>query len=391
MRIPMTSGAVIHTRASWLRFIPHAKTRNTRTFFVVLCAVAFFFVVASEARCCPQDLARDLTLPSSCKEAEDMLKLGREMQRAKNYAKAIDQLQLAHQTCPQDQSISLELIRTYLDARWFPAAESEAKSFLAQHPRSEPGQFFLAYSYFMQQKFQYAGQTLQKLLAQDGKNPDALKLMGLTLFFYKEYVLAEKALNAALELRPQDDEALYYLGRVYYTQNNFPPAIKAFNDLISRNSRNYRAYNNLALCYQAVGKIDEADKAFTKAEQIASQVNPSDDWPYANHADMLAAQGRPDEALRCIQKALQINPRSARNQYILAKVLIDKKDISGAAEHLKLSIQLDPSFAKSHYLLGRVYEQMHERDKAEKEFAQFKELSEKAQSPGGLADRGSDE
>src|SRR5579884_4018678 len=370
----MTSGAVIHTRASWLCFIPHAKTR---TFFVVLCAVAFFFVVASEARCCPQDLARDLTLPS-CEEAEDMLKLGREMERAKNYAKAIDQFQLAHQTCPQDQSISLELIRAYLNARRFPAAESEAKSFLAQHPRSEPGQFFLAYSYFMQQKFQYAGQTVQKLLA-------------LTLFFYKEYVLAEKALHAALDLRPQDDEALYYLGRVYYTQNNFPPAIKAFNDLISRNSRNYRAYNNLALCYQAVGKIDEADKAFTKAEQIASQVNPSDDWPYANHADMLAAQGRPDEALRCIQKALQINPRSARNQYILAKVLIDKKDISGAAEHLKLSIQLDPSFAKSHYLLGRVYEQMHERDKAEKEFAQFKELSEKAQSPGGLADRGSDE
>ena len=320
---------------------------------------------------------------SSCKDSQDLAQIAREAARAKNYSKAIGQYKSALELCPDNQRANLELIQTYLDAREFADAESAAKSFLVQHPQSEPAQFFLAYSYFMEKKFQYAGQTLQKILAKDKKNPDALKLLGLTLFFYKQYVLSEQALQGALAIRPNDNETLYYLGRVYYTQNNFQPAIKTFKELISRNSRDYRAYDNLALCYEAVNRIDDAEAAFNKAEQIASEVNPNDEWPYANHADMLAKNGRTDEAKQRIEKALQINPRSARSQYILGKVLMDKNDLAGAEKHLSLSIQIDDSFAKSHYLLGRVYQSMHETEKAQGEFSRFQQLSEKAETPRG--------
>ncbi|HUX10713.1 MAG TPA: tetratricopeptide repeat protein [Terriglobia bacterium] len=355
------------------------------------CVLAFAALLIAGA---PPAQAQSLRLspapegPSSCKEAEGLARLGGEMMRATNYTKAIEQFETAQNLCPGDDSTALGLIQAYIDARDFAKAEAASKSFLARQPRSEPAQFFLAYSYFMEQKFQYAGQTLQKLLARDSKNPEALKLMGLTLFFYKEYVLAEQSLRAALAIRPNDEETLYYLGRVYYTQNNFQPAIKAFKELIARNPKNYRAYDNLALCYEAVNKIDEADATFSKAEQIASEVNPNDEWPYANHANMLVKNGQADKALTAIGKAIQINPRSARSQYILGKVLVDKNDLAGAAKHLLLSIQFDSSFSKSHYLLGRVYQRMHELDKAQQEFSQFKELSERAEQPGGHASPG---
>ena len=73
---------------------------------------------------------------------------------------------------------------------------------LAIDPHSEEGQYLLAYSYFMQGRFQEAGRTLQKLVAQNNRNPDAHKLLGLTLFFYKEYALSEKELVTALHDRP---------------------------------------------------------------------------------------------------------------------------------------------------------------------------------------------
>ena len=299
----------------------------------------------------------------------------------KQYDQAIAEFRSAMDLCPESQDIELGLIRAYIKSRKFTKAESGSKSFLRRYPHSEQGQVLLAYSYLMEEKFQYAGQTLQKLLAQNSKNPEGLKLMGLTLVFYKEYVLAEQELRAALALRPHDEEALYALGRVYQTQNNFGPAIEIFKKLIALNPKYYRAYDNLALCYEAIGKITEADAMFEKAERVAAEVNAKDDWPYANQANMLVKNGQVDKALQCIEKAIEINPRSARNQWIMGKALMGKGDLNGAEKHARLSIQLDNSLAKAHYLLGTIYQRQHKLDKAQQEFARFKQLSEQSEQP----------
>jgi tetratricopeptide (TPR) repeat protein len=325
--------------------------------------------------------------PSSCVEARDLTDSGIAMSHAKQFPQALEQFEAALRVCPEDENVALDLIQTSVAVRDFAKTESTAKALLARHPNSEQGQVFLAYSYLMQQKFPYAGKALQKLLAQDGKNPDALKLMGLTLFFYKEYMLAEKELRAALAIRPHDEHALYALGRVYQTQNNFPPAIQCFKRLIAQDPNYYRAYDNLALCYEAEAKFGDADATFKLAEQVASRVDPGYDWPYANHAEMLIKHGQADDALQSIEKAVQINPQSARNQCLLGKALLAKNDLADAEEHLLRCVQIDAAYAQAHYLLGRLYQKKNEPAKAAQEFARFKQLSEKASSPApGLPD-----
>jgi tetratricopeptide (TPR) repeat protein len=308
--------------------------------------------------------------------------IGNRMMHTENFSRAIAEFKLALSLCPKDEGVATELIRAYLQARDFANAEAASKSLLALHPHSETGQVLLAHSYLMERKFQYAGQTLQKLLAQDSRNPDALKLMGLTLFFYKENTSAESELRAALAIRPDDEEARYALGRIYQTQNNFPAAIETFKALIARDPNNYRAYDNLGVCYADTGKVDEANTMFNQAEQLASKLNPSDDWPYANQANMLIKEGRVEDALPCIERAIEINPRSARNQLILGTVLMGQNNLRAAKEHLEISIQLDPNFARSYYLLGRIYEKMNEPTKAQQEFAKFASISERAEDPG---------
>jgi tetratricopeptide (TPR) repeat protein len=321
-----------------------------------------------------------LTL-SSCQQARGLTQSGINMSEAQHFSRAITQFEAALSLCPEDENTALDLIQTTVNVRDFAKAESEARGLLAHHSRSEPAQVLLAYSYLMQRKFRYAGQTLQRLLARDGKNPDALELMGLTLFFYREYVMAETELRAALAIRPDDQNDLYALARVYQTQNSFPAASHCFRQLIAHDPSYYRAYDNLALCYEAEGKTREADAMFTKAEQVASRVDPSYDWPYADHAEMLFKQGQTGEALLDIEKAVRISPRSARNQYILGEVLLAKNDLSGAQKHLRTSIHLDAGMAKAHYLLARTYEMSHEPAKAREEFARFELLSEKHHAP----------
>ena len=317
----------------------------------------------------------------SCEQARPLAQQGREMMGQKQYDRAIAEFRSALDLCPESQDTELELIRAYVKSRNFTKAESASKSFLQRHPHSEDGQVLLAYSYLMEEKIPYAGRTLQKLLAQNSKNPEALKLMGLTLVFYKQYVLAEQELQASLALRPNDQEAIYALGRVYQTQNNFGLAIKVFKRLVALNPNYYRAYDNLALCHEAIGQIAEADAMFEKAESVAAEINPRDDWPYANQANMLVKNGQVDKALDRIAKAIQINPRSARNQWIMGKALMEKKDLRGAEKHARMSIQIDRNFAKAHYLLGTIYRRLDKPDKARQEFARFKQLSEQSEDP----------
>lgn len=319
--------------------------------------------------------------PSSCEEARDVTQAGIKMSNGKQFSQAIEKFEAALKLCPEDENAALDLIQTTVDAKDYARTEAAAKALLVHRPQSETGQVFLAYSYLLQGKSRDAAKTLQKLIAQDEKNPDALKLMGLVLYFYKEYTLAEKEFRAALVLRPQDKRALYALGRVYQTQNNFPPAIQCFKQLIAQDPYYYRAYVNLALCYEAQGKIEEAGAMFKSAEQVAAKVNPSYDWAYADYAEMLIKGGQNDQALQHIETAVQINPQSARDQFLLGKVLLAKDDLPSAEEHLRMSVQLDDELAEAHYLLGRVYLKMNEPGKAQQEFARFNELSQKKHVP----------
>jgi|GEM_PF-1412835 len=355
--------------------IRYTKKRYYIPLFLVLLGAFVSEALAQSARLFP------VPGGSSCEQAQSLAQQAKDLMGQNQYDQAIKQFKSALDLCPESRDIELGLIQAYIESRKFPKAESASKSFLKRYPHSEQGQVLLAYSYLMEQKFQYAGRTLQKLLAQDSRNPEALKLMGLTLVFYKQYVLAEQELRAALALQPHDQETLYALGRVYQTQNNFAPAIEIFKKLIALKPKYYRAYDNLALCYEAIGKITEADATFEKAERIAGEVNPKDDWPYANQANMLVKNGQVDKALECIEKAIKINPHSARNQWIMGKALMEKDDLKGAEKHARLSIRLDNNFAKAHYLLGTIYRRLHKLDKAQQEFTEFKQLSEEAEVP----------
>ena len=311
----------------------------------------------------------------ACQEAARLVERGKQCIAREQFSEAIEEFRSALTLCPGRKATTLELAQAYSGARRFPEAERAAKQFLAGNPRSEEGQFLLAYSYFMQERFQEAGKTLRRLLDQNDRNADAHKLMGLTLFFYREYVLAQEELLTALRDRPQDQDILYYLGRVYYTQNNFGPAVKVFQRLLALNPKSYKAHDNLGLCYDALGRTEEAIAAFKTAQKLARTADPAYDWPYANLAEMLIKQNRAREALPQAREAVRINPASARNHFLLGKALAREGEIDLSLEQLQKAAELDPGLAEVHYLQGQMYQKLGQRDKATREFALFEKIS----------------
>jgi lipopolysaccharide biosynthesis regulator YciM len=53
---------------------------------------------------------------------------------------------------------------------------------------------------------------------------------------------------------------------------------------------------------------------------------------------MLIKQGQADQALPCIKKAVEINPRSSRHQFILGRLLLARDDDHSGEGHFRTSV-----------------------------------------------------
>jgi tetratricopeptide (TPR) repeat protein len=313
----------------------------------------------------------------ACQQAATQVEEGKRLFAQKAYPLAVREFRSALDACPQNQAAIIGLTRTYLAARQFSSAEQSALRLLVVDPRSEDGQFLLAYSYFMQERYPEAGKLLRQLLARDPDNAGAHKLMGLTLFFYKEYSTAEHELSAALQKDPGDREALYYLGRIYATQSDVQPAIEIFLKLVALDPDDYKSADNLALCYEGVGRGAEAEAMFKKAQEAAKKKDPAYDWAYSNLAEMLITENRATEAVAYASQALKINPRSPRNNYLLGAALAAKGEAQAALPYLQKSIELDSNLPEPHQALGKVYQRLHDPEAAEREFKLFAEIKKR--------------
>ena len=77
------------------------------------------------------------------------------------------------------------------------------------------------------------------------------------------------------------------LGRIYYMQGRIDYAVGQFQRVLKVNPQSYKAYDNLGLCYQALGDTGLATRYFLTAIKMVETDHPDYDWPYANLADLL--------------------------------------------------------------------------------------------------------
>ena len=94
---------------------------------------------------------------------------------------------------------------------------------------------------------------------------------------------------------------------------------------------------------------------------------------------MLIKEDRAEEALPHAEEALRINPRSARDNYLVGKAMARRDHTQASLEYLRKAAELDPKYPEPHYLLGQIYQKQGQRADAKREFALFEQLRE--QSP----------
>jgi len=179
---------------------------------------------------------------------------------------------------------------------------------------------------------------------------------------------------------PEKPLYLYWLARLDYDAQSYITAIERLHEVIEIDPKMMRAYDILGLCYEYLGKSDEASKSYNQAVDLnRMQLKPSP-WPLVDLAVSLIGVNRLEDARKSLDEALRYDAKLPQAQYQLGRVLEMQGSFDAAFQALIRASDLDPEYPEPHLALGRLYHRLGNRQRAEAEIARFRQLK-KANQP----------
>ena len=167
---------------------------------------------------------------------------------------------------------------------------------------------------------------------------------------------------------------LYWIARLDYDAQQYPAAIQKLERVIAMDPNYTKAYDNLGLCYEAAGRLDDAVKTYQRAVDLNRQAKPVSPWPPLNLGSLLVKLEQLDDAEKCLRASLLADPKFAQAHYVFGTLLEKRGRDQEAIRELEQAAALDAAYAQPHYALGRIYRRAGNMTKAAEELNQFEKL-----------------
>ena len=176
-----------------------------------------------------------------------------------------------------------------------------------------------------------------------------LKLAGLSAQAAGEF---EAARNAAGEKDPNLHTLWARLGDAYQIGGRNEDAIKAYEQAIALKPEVARYYNDMGNILARQGKIEEASKAYVKSAQVDP---PNAAMAWRNFGIVLYNAGRLKEAVEPFRKATALEPKHAQTWYLLGSAMVGSIEfkqeggklvpnvLPGTVEAYQKAVELDPN------------------------------------------------
>jgi tetratricopeptide (TPR) repeat protein len=174
--------------------------------------------------------------------------------------------------------------------------------------------------------------------------------------------------------QPRNPLYLYWLARVDYDEQKYAEAIQKLKKVTELDPQMTRAYDLLGLCYDYLGRLQDAIANFTRSLQLnRAQTKPSA-WP---NLDLAICQIELNDlvgAEKSLREATNYDPKLPQVQYNLGRILDKQGRYQEAVEALDAAASLDQQYPEPHYLLGRIYQRLGKPERAQMESERFQQL-----------------
>ncbi|MBY0406009.1 MAG: tetratricopeptide repeat protein, partial [Cyanobacteria bacterium] len=275
-----------------------------------------------------------------------------------------------HQESIGDQSTPIHL-------GLFDETIQQSKKLLALDPGNVDAALNLSYAYKQTQKFEAAKQILECTFEYEPQSPEMLFQLGVLALEMKDYKDSIQWLNRYLKLSPRDEHAYFNLGLAHLESGHLIEAMGYYHQALVLNPHLLNAYYELGWIYLNQGLYPEVIDLYEKALSLHTEKSEyadshreslKRDIPdvslYINLARAYRFEKQYENAFKCYEKALELQPDKAFTHYCLALAYLEIQKPVEAEKSLVLSTQLDPNFAEAWYELGLLKARNREFDAA---------------------------
>ena len=267
----------------------------------------------------------------------------------------------------------------YIRDSRFADVEPQLAEYVKARPKSSWGWYALGYTQFAQQKIGDSIRSLAKSLQLDITNAEAHKILGRNLMIIGRYDAAQLEFEQAIRYKPGSAELHYNLGKLHSIQDNWGPARTALETAVHADPSYVEAVDALGFALEALGEDANAVATYQKAIEL----NQARGGTFSNaHVNLAAYYNRTGDAARALEyakQALAIDPKSDRA--LFQKARADEHDgrLDEAVDALNRAIAINPRVSSYYYVLAGVYRRMGWQDESDKALEQFKRLDQESQ------------
>ena len=249
---------------------------------------------------------------------------------------------------PQDATFHRLLGSSYYELGNPQKASNEFQDALRLDPKNEQVYFNLGMLYLKFHTPELASLVFEHGLKELPDSPLLWMGMGLTEHLADQTGKAAAALKKAVALDPAFTDAYIVLGDVLESDNKLEEALPVFETAIQKQP-------GLYIGYFYYGKIIE-------------KMN----------------DGRQEQAIEALRKAVQLRPEFAEGHYELARALEHAGRTAQAIAEYKASVERDPALAESQYRLSVLYRKQGDIARADLALAAFKKAQSAQESDTAL-------
>jgi Flp pilus assembly protein TadD len=273
-----------------------------------------------------------------------------------------------------------------LQARDYEKAETLLLEAAEANPRSPGVLRLLGAVFFMRGKPLNAAVALKKAeaIAPLDERSRFTLVMSYVALGHRDWARPELA--KLVDASPGNALYQYWTGRLDYDDQQFAKAVESLRRAVQLDPTLAKAHDTLGLCYEALGRFDEAELSWREAIRLESGKPTRSPWPSLNLGVMLARLDRADAAEARFREAIASDPRFGPAHYQLGLALEKKGRTADALAALEEAARLDPASAEAQYALARVYRRAGDSAKADGALRRFEELKkEKDEKTGRTA------
>ena len=182
----------------------------------------------------------------------------------------------------------------------------------------------------------------RKALELDPELAEAHTSRGLALAFARRYAEAEQAFDIAIQLNPKLFEAQYFYARARYQQGKLAEAAQSFEEACRLRPDDYQAASFLSQTYDGLRRKADAERVHRRALQLIEkhlEMNPDDSRALNLGAIELAHAGQRERGLEWAKRALAIDPEDSGMLYNTACFFAIQGETDDAVKCLEKAVQ----------------------------------------------------